>query len=154
MNTYTSGFKVKVTLPITKDAMIRLCRALEQRFGDGNVFTPEGIGGGFILWADWPGRKEQREYKCMRLMSNDSWPWVEKDCMTTWVGSEDIVIAKGAQPKTTFLKAFHNAPAWNLKELNFFKTCLEENGFIVGRMPKLTTTHRKKKRGTTGFKHC
>jgi hypothetical protein len=144
MNTYTCGFKVKVTLPTTKDSMIRLCRALEKLFGDGNVFVPEGIGGGFILWADWPGRKEQRDYKCMRLMSNYSWPWVHKDCMTTWVNSEDIVIAKGANSKTTFLKAFHNAPAWTLKELNVFKTCLEEHGFKVACMPQPAHLKRPK----------
>jgi hypothetical protein len=142
LNTYTDGFNVKVTLPITKDSMISLCRALEQRFGDGNVFKPEGIGGGFILWADWPGKKDKKDYKCMRLMSNNSWPWVHMDCMTTWVNSEDIVIAKGAYD--TFLKAFQNAPAWTLKELNVFKICLEERGFKVGRMPKLTPRKRHK----------
>jgi hypothetical protein len=142
LNTYTNGFNVKLDTPITKDSMVSICRLLEQRFGDGNVFVPEGIGGGFILWADWPGRLDQKDYKCMRLMCNSSWPWVHKDCMTTWGKSEDIVIAKG--PYDTFLKAFRNAPAWTLQELDVFKTCLEEHGFKVGRMPKLTPRKRRK----------
>jgi hypothetical protein len=142
MNTYTDGFNVKVEMPTTKDSMISICRLLEQRFGDGNVFVPEGIGGGFILWADWPGRQDQKDYKCMRLMGNRSWPWVQKDCMTTWVKSEDVVIAKGKYD--TFLKAFRNAPAWTLQELEVFRACLEEHGFKVGRMPKLTARKRRK----------
>ena len=55
INTYTNGFDFVLCNQLTKDGMVELCQLLDMRFGDGNVFVPEGISDGFILWVDWPG---------------------------------------------------------------------------------------------------
>jgi hypothetical protein len=137
--TYTNGFDFELCNPLTKDDMIEVCRALEMRFGDGNVFVPEGITDGFILWADWPGKTEERAYKCMRHSCSSSgarsWPWVAADAMTTWKGNEEIALAAGKY--STFLKALDTAPAWTAEELRIIKECLQEKGFKVNRIPSL-----------------
>jgi hypothetical protein len=146
--TYTNGFDFELNNELTKDGMIEVCRALEMHFGDGNVFVPEGITDGFILWADWPGKIDGTAYKCMRHSRSDSgaraWPWVAADAMTTWVGSEEVALAAGKY--STFLKAFNTAPAWTVNELQTIKECLQEKGFRVMRIPLLA----KRKRRTQG----
>ena len=126
LNTYTQGFEIKAPTAITKDGMLRLCRALDQKFGEGNTFKPEGVGGGFLLWADWPGRIDDKAYKCMRLSGVEyhKWPWVSADAMTTWVGNHEVAAKAGRY--TTFLKAFDTAPAWTRDELLGVQQCLEE----------------------------
>ena len=146
MSTYTHGFRFELKEPVTKDGMVKICRSLEERFGEGNVFEPEAIGDGFIKWVDWPGKYGERPYKCMRQFGDGSigckWPWVPSDVMTTWVGNDEIALEPGKF--VTFLKAFRTAPGWTDAELHIFKECLEEGGFKVKRIPSLVDKKRKR----------
>ena len=92
IHTYTNGFEFRMRQPLTKDRMVKLCRSLERAFGDGNVFEPDRVGDGFIKWADWPGKKIEEAYKCMRACCSftESWPWVPDDAMTTWAGDYGV----------------------------------------------------------------
>ncbi len=67
LNTYTQGFEIKAPTAITKDGMLRLCRALDLKFGKGNTFKPEGISDGFIPWANLPCKMDAKTCKCVRL---------------------------------------------------------------------------------------
>ena len=146
IHTYTNGFEFQMRVPFTKDCMVRLCLALERKFGDGNVFEPDRIGDGFIKWAAWPGKKSDQAYKCMRACCSkaftESWPFVPDDAMTTWAGDYDVAL--GAGHYDTFLKAFYTAPAWTVDELYCIKECLEYEGFKVTRMPSLNEKKRKR----------
>jgi hypothetical protein len=140
MSTYALGFyfKKKSGKALTRDGVVKLCRMLADRFGEGNCFEPEAIGGGFILWGQWPGKTDS-EYKCMRasgaLGSRKYWPYVKPDAITSWVGDHTVVIDNGTF--STCLKAFDGAPAWTLSELQIVKECLEEcSDHKVFRMPK------------------
>jgi hypothetical protein len=130
-NTYKNGISVRAETAMTKHDMVALCHALEQRFGEGNKFKPDAIGGGFINWIEWPGMTDSSSgYKCMRLSSNDSWPWVEADAMTKWADNKEDVIVKMGKTYHTFLKALDAAPAWTEDELNVVEKCLVEFGFV------------------------
>ena len=145
IHTYTNGFEFRMREPLTKSGMVNICRSLERKFGDGNVFEPDRIGDGFIKWAAWPGKKSDQAYKCMRACGSKvytgSWPFVPDDAMTAWDG--DYGVALGAGHYDTFLKAFYSAPAWTVDELSCIKECLEGEGFKVTRMPSLDEKKRK-----------
>ena len=156
IKTYTQGFVFDLHQQLTKDDIVNLCRSLEARFGDGNVFKPERVSDGFIHWVDWPGRSrnpEAKAYKCMRHYprmgggGSRSWPIVSTDAMTTWVGSQDVAVTPGEYG--TFLKAFYTAPAWTMDELHIVKECLEDEGFKVMCLPSLDKAERKRKRAET-----
>ena len=145
INTYTNGFDFVLCNQLTKDGMVKLCQLLDMRFGDGNVFVPEGISDGFILWVDWPGKSaHEMAYKCIRQHGENRnegrWPWVVKDAKTAWAGNIDIALTPGKY--STFLKSFYTAPAWTVDELRIVKECLEEKGFNVMRMPSLRKRRR------------
>ncbi len=128
MSTYTPGFRVKVrdiNYKMTQDGMVRLCRALEKSFGEGNVFEPESMSDGFILWVSWPGMDPSKyAYKCMRMFGrNLVWPFVDSDAMTSWVGKRKVIFGKGEYD--TSLKAFGEAPIWTIDELKTIKECME-----------------------------
>jgi hypothetical protein len=131
--TYMDGPDIELHEQLTKDGMVRLCRSLETRFGDGNVFKPDAVGGGFIHWASWPGKTEGDEaYKCIRQCPRDSdneWPWVERDAMTSWVGNQEVALEPGRYD--TFLKAFYAAPAWTADEMRVVRRCLADVGINV-----------------------
>jgi ABC-type nitrate/sulfonate/bicarbonate transport system substrate-binding protein len=129
IKTYTIGIRLLASAPLTKDGMLTLCRALEQRFGDGSKFQPDGVGGGFIKWSKWPGQTEAHGYKCMRLGTNHAWPFVAD--VATWVGNNEVIVKEG-KSYSTFLKAFDAAPAWTEEELATVAQCLEEVcGFVM-----------------------
>ena len=132
INTYTHGFNLTLKDPLSKDDVVQLCLSLQAKFGEGNIFRPEGIGGGFIQWVDWPGLNGDEAYKSMRICKNENWPNVHEDAMSTWVGDQSPAI--GAGKYGTFLKAFNKAPAWTKCELKMFKSCLENAGFKVTRL--------------------
>ena len=48
--TYTDGPDIVLNEPLTKDDMVKLCRSLETRFGDGNVFKPDALAYGQGWW--------------------------------------------------------------------------------------------------------
>jgi hypothetical protein len=133
LNTYTHGFDLTLRQHFSKDSVVRLCRSLETKFGEGNVFRPEGIGGGFIEWVSWPGLNKKMAYKSMRILRRAKntweWPWVDEDAMSIWVGNYETAI--GAGTHGTFLKAFYEAPAWTQQELDIFAECLKNAGFEV-----------------------
>ncbi len=106
--------------------MLRLCRALDLKFGEGNTFKPEGISNGCLLWANWPGRIDVKAHKCVRLHGDGyhNWPWMSADAMTAWLGDHEVTAKAGRY--TTFLKAFDTAPAWTRDELLGLQQCLEE----------------------------
>jgi hypothetical protein len=139
MHTYDNGFDFNLLKTLTKDGVVKICRALEKRFGEGNVFAPEGVGGGFIEWVDWPGRDGKKAYKCMRQWRRDhghaTWPWVSEDAKTEWVGNEDVALEDGKYG--TFLKAFYAATEWTPNELRIVKECLENADCKVLRIPAL-----------------
>jgi hypothetical protein len=131
--TYTDGPNIVLNEPLTKDDMVKLCRSLETRFGDGNIFKPDAVGGGFIHWSSWPGKTEGEEaYKCIRQCPRDTdneWPWVDPDAMTSWVGNQEVALKPGRYD--TFLKAFYAAPAWTADELRVVRRCLGDVGVNV-----------------------
>ena len=139
IKTYTRGPYFERRTQLTKDGMVKLCRKLEARFGDGNSFEPHAVGNGFIHWTEWPGKTEGRAYKCMRQWptqgTRNEWPIVDRDAMTSWVGSKDVALKSGKY--TTVLKAFYAAPAWTMDELHTIKECLEDEGFNVDCIPSL-----------------
>ncbi len=146
--TSTDGPDIELHETLTKDGMVKLCRSLETRFRDGNVFKPDGIGGGFIHWASWPGMTEGEEaYKCISQCPRDTdneWPWVDRDAMTSWFGSQEVALEPGRYD--TFLKAFFTAPAWTADELRVVRRCLGDVGINVTRTATLAEVTKKRKR--------
>ena len=144
--TYTYGPDIELHEPLTKDGMVKLCRSLETRFGDGNVFKPDAIGNGFIHWVSWPGKTEDPAYKCIRQCPRDTdneWPWVNQDAMTSWVGNQEVALEPGRYD--TVLKAFFDAPAWTADELRVVRRCLGEVGINV----MLAEVTKKRKRAAS-----
>ena len=154
IKTYTRGFHFEMHKPLTKDGLVKLCRSLETRFGDGHAFKPHAVGNGFLHWASWPGKSEERTYKCMRQWpmpgTRNQWPIVTMDAMTSWVGNQEVALQPGKY--YTFLKAFYAVTAWTDDELCIVKECLEDAGFTVTRMPSLAAADKRLKRDAALWK--
>ncbi len=144
MSTYTSGYKLRITTPITKGTIINLCRRLKEEFtteyGGHWQFQPEPISeGGIIFILD-------KGYKSMRIYLDD-WPHVPDNVMKKWPKeANDIIESDDGKPIkeiSTFLKSFHGADPWTLDELKIFERCLSEIGLVrKGRYPaKKSLTH-------------
>ena len=148
MSTLAAGFsfKKKGGKDLTRDGIVKLCRMLGERFGEGNAFEPEASGSGFLLWRQWPGKDDsQSGYKCMRASGDPvwavRWPHVKADVMTSWEGDDTVVIEDGKF--STCLRAFGSAPAWTLRELRIVKECLQEcSDHRVYGMPKASRLNR------------
>ena len=148
---YTDGPDIVLNAPLTKDGIVKLCRSLESRFGDGNIFKPDAVGGGFIHWASWPGKTEGEEaYKCIRQCPRDTdneWPWVDPDAMSSWVGNP---LKPGRYD--TFLKAFYAAPAWTADELRVVRRCLGDVGVNVADVRCKHVAKKRKRAASRGSK--
>ena len=152
--TYTDGPDIELNEPLTKDDMVKLCRSLETRFGDGNIFKPDAVGGGFIHWMSWPGKTEGEEaYKCIRQCPRDTdneWPWVDIDAMSSWVGNQEVALEPGRYD--TFLKAFYAAPAWTAYELSVVRRCLGDVGVNVTH--NANGTKKRKRAASRGSRYA
>jgi hypothetical protein len=147
---YAQGFYFDLQTKVTKGGIMRLCRSLEARFGSGNVFVPDGVGYGFIHWASWPGKTEETAYKSIRKCprtntgTQEVWPWVESDAVTTWVENKEVALLPGSY--CTTLRALTGATAWTDNELRILIACLEDEGFFVTKKPGFSRRGGAKKR--------
>ena len=131
--TYTHGFNLHFDKNITKSDFFSLCENLNAEFGTGNIFEPEPITDGFLIWKSWPSKKPG-SYKCIRLKSKDAgdyrWPWINPATYRIeWNASADILIPAGKY--TTFLKALDSAPSWTKNDLQKVQVHLEGLGCRV-----------------------
>jgi hypothetical protein len=116
------GFRVNVVAPLSKDAVIRLCRTLARRFRTG-VFTPDASG--FILWT----LPQATMRITLSKRSGVRWPLVPQDCMTSWVGNDAAAVGTG--PRDAFLTGH-----WTLEDVTALKECLGAHGIRVAHMPR------------------
>lgn len=138
INTYTSGYKLKINKDITTNDIAILCEKLTKTFNDHYKtneysFVPEKIGGGGILFLHYPNKTEE-EYKSFRFTdSSVKWIWIDEDydnVISNWK-KKNVLLRKCFYNKYkdniyTTLKAFDNAPYWTLEELNLFESCFKE----------------------------
>ncbi len=117
----------------------KLCKELEESFGEGYRFCPElGVAEGGIEMEIWPGRNPG-EYKSMRLRcAFDGWKIFAK-FFPSPPKDDEIVFPSGYYQ--TFFKAHRGAPTWTDEELEKTVLCLKKIGFNqVGIQPKKRKT--------------
>ena len=128
-NTSAIGFCFNVNdkdFTMTKGAFVRLCRALEEKFGPGNLFSPHASRG--LVWTDWPGR-DPTSYAIKSitfLPFEDStlvWPQlIDSIANSSWIGDQTVIFGKGRY--STYLSAL-DVP-WTIRELTSVKELLED----------------------------
>ena len=143
MNTYAAGFEYKPLRRIDKSDLWRMTARLRDVFGEGWAFRPEAVSEGGILISDWPGRLPPM-YKSMRLSESETWPFADSDWASAWEHDCSEVMP-AAHPsvlerprkgwRTTFLKAFRDAPSWTPEELLKLAAVLVEFGILSRKMP-------------------
>lgn len=166
ITTYTRGPAYYVTRSVTDKDLVEVCRLLGdafcQRYGRRYAFRPEAISEGGIEWLEWPGKQDD-QYKSMRLRFHQ-YPQVDKingptelllHCIPPETDHTIEAISKArlrrhcvAQRRmermqrsklASFLKAFGNAPAWTIEELDLFASCFGHVGILVKRVPKASS---------------
>jgi hypothetical protein len=150
MNTYTGGFYLKFKKDISKKEYIELCKKISFKLNelynlnDNSIkILPEAVTEGGMVFEK--GNNEYNKgYKTMRHSfsylrqsnrKNSKWEWITEKTYEIWNESEETLIFAPSEC-STYLKAFGEAPAWTLKELQIFKTCFEEYDVKVTKMPK------------------
>ena len=136
------GFCINVNdkdFKMTKAAFVRLCRTLEAKFGQGNIFMPHAKKG--LVWSEWPER-DPTSYAVKSIVfspfddstSGFSWPrHVDADSNSAWVGDQTVIFGKGRY--STYLSAL--AVPWTIAELTSIKEVLEDSfDFHVYDMPQ------------------
>jgi hypothetical protein len=150
MNTYTGGFYLKFKKDISKKEYIQLCKKISSKLNelynleDNSIkILPEAITEGGMVFEKGTNQ-HNKGYKTMRHSfthlkqsnrNNSKWPWITKKTYEEWNNSDDILIFSPTEC-STYLKAFGEAPAWTLKELEIFKECFEEYDVKVSKIPK------------------
>lgn len=150
LNTYCGGFKLNFKENITKKQYIELCQKISNKLNnlyelpiDTIKILPEAVTEGGMVFQK--GNSQYNiGYKTMRHSftelkqsnrKNLHWPRIDDSTCDEWVTSDEILIF-AASECNTFLKAFKDASAWTLKELEIFKECFEEYEVKVTKIPK------------------
>jgi hypothetical protein len=117
---YTRGFRVTLSRPVTKADYARVCDAVGA--------TPEGISEGGLLFIN----AASGEYKSMRHgwevrpHGRIRWPYIELDALTTWRDNAEVLLPAGAESHV-FLKALYGAPEWTLDEVQAIAAAMREH---------------------------
>ena len=149
--TYTRGFEYQINPQLRKCDFIHICDEMKERLTTPEhrilKVVPEPIteGGIKIIYEN------PTHYKTIRLCVSD-WEWISPTTYDEWTNNTDLVKWKPrngwpyhdsfSKKKTpivyegTFLKAFHHAPLWTLKELQIVKDIFETHGMHIKCMPK------------------
>jgi hypothetical protein len=168
ISTYTSGFTFVLNRDITKNDYITLCQSISDQLNNYHNLTgvdlikimPEAITeGGFKFtggknksFGDSPFMENGKQYKTMRHFCNIDagtynrsrieWPRIDNETINKWINCNEIIFPQNMTGET-YLKAFDGAPAWTLSELNIFKSCMENYGFIINNIPKANSLKYK-----------
>jgi hypothetical protein len=128
--TYCNGFVVRFLQDMTKDDIINMTSTLTQSLNEFyknttesyivNVIIEPICGGGFLLIYEG----QSSWYKSFRFQKC-GFPWISENVREDWIHSEDVIFAKKSHINT-YLKAFYNAPAWTVKELNIIRSCFHQ----------------------------
>ena len=119
---------IRPTRTITFQDCVRLCGALERRFGDASTFQPEAITEGGILRKDWPGFNDTTMYQSIRLCAYDTWPWLpcaDPEAVT-------VPIFKADEACVLNLKSA-SASLWTKADVQLILQCLTEDAGILQR---------------------
>ena len=139
VHTMTKGFGMKIEKSLTKGQIVELCKDLEDHFGPGNRFEP--LRGKGLLWADWPGKKQDAlGSKEMRLTlysykrvydRHVVWPVIEPgvDARKLWEDDPSLAVMKGGY--STQIVAYGDVPGWTGMELELVRECLMHLGIQV-----------------------
>jgi len=133
--TYTPGPTFKLNGPVTAVQVANVIDDLNYLMPGCN-FAPEAICEGGISWPV----QRQGPYKTFRFDScMGDWPWLSHpDLNGSLRECDDQVVFDDFRSKSfdTFLKAFHGAPCWTLKELRVFVVAIEKNtSMTLKKMP-------------------
>jgi hypothetical protein len=147
-STYTNGYQLILSEPLTKKKLIQLCHELKRAFNDFYnstkfSFEPEPITEGGIVFSNY----SDPFYKTMRISPHNChglYGWIPENVMEEWKENNDIL----QEPNTklrTYLKSFHGAPLWTVEELKLFEMCFNKIGIeVLGEYPSkkslITTT--------------
>lgn len=147
-STYTPGYNLRTTQPLTKQKLVQLCHALAQAFNtyyqtDEFSFEPEPITEGGIVFTNY-----KSVYKTMRIFPTKKFSlygWLPSNVMQAWQNDTEVLLEAQSE-MGTYLKSFHGAPLWTHEDLKLFEQCFNEFGIQVsGKYPtkkSLVTTTR------------
>ena len=137
ITTYTKGFELLITKPISTATLVRICEDINiafQQIHPEYTCEPERISEGGIIMTNFPGKKDNM-YKSMRLRF-ENYPFVPPNVMEVWKNDTTVIhcpsmLKCGKENRIqTFLKAFEYAPRWTDQELLIFKNVFAEYGMI------------------------
>jgi hypothetical protein len=129
INTYTQGPCFKSGCLTTK-TIVEICQDLETHFGEGYRFRPEAVSEGGIIWDDFPGKTGNMYKTCRFGIYQPKWPWITPTTFQEWQDTEDKQICN-MKNNHCFLKAFDNAPAWTMREVEIFVHVFHKHGLQI-----------------------
>ncbi len=151
MNTYTPGFCIRPAADVSTHDFMQLCVDITNKFNteyktNEYLFVPEAKEEGGILMKNFPG-KVNGMYKSMRIYF-DNYPrftqpngWNQKKIIFhggRWVDRARNGGAGSMDIASTYLRAFHNAPAWTIGELELIESIMQAYGITKhGKYPSL-----------------